>query len=259
MKLKQLYWNYKKFRTKQRIKKGEKSIGETMPLRYYLERKRGSRDLIVVYSAFPEPDKPAAYNYVTTLSKIKANKLFMLDEYGSGGKGCYYLGKDGGREVEKNVFVLLEKVKKELSVTRTIHVGSSKGGWSALYFGLSYEKDQIVLGGAQFRLGDYTMERMPALFAYLTGTKDDEIEKEKLNRILPDRIDGATPRNVYLHYSDSEHTYEDSMLPMKTHLLERGFPLWEDVAHYTEHGKVGLYFAELLPSLLRKILSEGIE
>lgn len=257
MNLKVYYWNLKKYISKQRIKKGEKCFGNDMPLKYYLEKKKGCHDLIVVYSAFPEPNKPAAYNYITTLSKLKVNKLFLLDEYGAGGKGCYYLGKNGERQVEKNVVALLDKIKSELKIQRTVHVGSSKGGWSALYYGLNYDKDEIVAGGAQYFLGDYTLDRMPALYTYLTGNEKNEEDTERLNHLVSDKIDSAKLRKIYLHYSDQEHTYQDSMLPLKNHLLEKNFPIWEDVAHYAEHGQVGLYFAELIPTLLKRILTEG--
>ncbi|MBO4989389.1 MAG: hypothetical protein J6D37_03550 [Clostridia bacterium] len=256
MSLREFYWKLRKQYYKAKMMREEKSFGESYPLKYFLQRDRRSSDLIVVYSAFPETGKPASYHYVTTLSKIKANKLFLLDEYGPEGRGCYYLGEKGNFAVERNVKALLKKLKEELSIRRTVHVGSSKGGYAALYFGLDEGKDTIVAGGAQYFLGQYTLRHMPPLYSFLTGEEPSKKGIKRLDSLLKDKLAGSEKRKIYLHYSDAEHTYEDSMRPLIADLKENGFAVEEDVAHYTDHGEIGLYFAEYLPQILSRILKE---
>ena len=256
MSLREFYWKLRKLYYKAKIVRGEKSFGEYYPLKYFLQKNRHSSDLVVVYSAFPETGKPASYHYVTTLSKIKANKLFLLDEYGPEGRGCYYLGERWNFAVEANVKALLKKVKRELAIRRTVHVGSSKGGYAALYFGLDENKDDIIAGGAQYYLGHYTLEHMPALYRFLTGEAPSEEGINRLDALLSDQIATSERRKIYLHYSDSEHTYRDSMQPLISDLKKNGFSVEEDVARYTDHAEIGLYFAEYLPKQLSHVLKE---
>lgn len=61
----------------------------------YLFEPNDSPILIVVFSSFPGKWRKARYNYVSTLSKTPANKLFILDNFGYRKKGSYYLGKTG--------------------------------------------------------------------------------------------------------------------------------------------------------------------
>ncbi|MGN1235434.1 MAG: hypothetical protein ACI4U2_05605 [Christensenellaceae bacterium] len=247
------YRAFKRALLKKRIKRQEKTYGGDFPLRYYLER-HSSRDLIVVYSAFPEHGKAPAYNYVSTLEKLKVNKLFILDEYGVG-RGCYYLGKDGNFSIERSVKELISQVQTECRIERTVHVGSSKGGWAALHFALASEGDVAVMGGPQYRLGSYLMRsEMENLLDWIMGGRGAE-EIDALDRLLPDQIKEARPRAVFLHYSDAEHTYEDSVKPMLFDLERAGYPVVKDVSHYTRHADVGVRFAEYLPDMLRTILA----
>ena len=54
----------------------------------------------------------AWYNYNRTLKNIKANKLFILDDFGTDSRGIYYLGKDGKFEIEQIVIELISKIKE---------------------------------------------------------------------------------------------------------------------------------------------------
>ena len=120
--------------------KQKKYIGNKYNINYLLERNNKSKDLIIVFSACTKKGQRARYNYIRTLDKIKSNKLFILDDFGFDGRGAYYLGKDNDFMIEKEVISLIYKIREEINPEKEIYIGSSKGGYSALYFGLERKK-----------------------------------------------------------------------------------------------------------------------
>ncbi len=251
--LKEVYRRLRSARLKRRIVKNEKQYGEEFPVRYYLE-KNPSKELIVVFSAFPEHGKRASYNYVNTLAKTRANKLFLLDEYGTDGMGCYYLGERRRFLVQENVKAIISSVRERCGAQRVFYVGTSKGGWAAMYFGMHDPDGVVVCGGLQYLLGTYLSSCMPWLYEYIAGEPVTEEGIAFLNDLLRDTVARAAPRKVYLHYSDQEHTYRDSVLPCLADLKKYGHTVQEDVAHYQDHAQVGIYFAEYLPPLLQSLI-----
>lgn len=127
-------------------------------LQYMLEEHcgKGSDKLIVVFSAFSPKGNPE-YNYVRTLKNIKVNKLFILDNYGP--KGCYYLGCDNNYNVADAVCELIEAVSSNYGISKekTTFVGSSKGGFAALYFGLKLNVGNVIAGEPQIEVANYLL------------------------------------------------------------------------------------------------------
>lgn len=250
--LKRLYRSYRSYRIKRQIATAERSFGEEYPVRYLLER-HSSEDLIVVYSAFPVLGERASYNYLAALFSCRANKLFLLDEYGPDGAGCYYLGENGRFAVRDNVTALIRRVEAETGAKRVFHVGSSKGGWAALYFGLA-ERDSVILaGGPQYLLGNYLDVCMHPLYRYITGEEVTAAGIERLNRLLSDRVKAGGTQKIFLHYSAAEHTYNDQIAYLLHDLKQVGYDCLEDVANYPEHREVGLYFADYLTRFFKHI------
>ena len=118
--------------------KQKKYIGNKYNINYLLERNNKSKDLIIVFSACTKKGQRARYNYIRTLDKIKSNKLFILDDFGFDGRGAYYLGKDNDFMIERSN--LIYKIREEINPEKEIYIGSSKGGYSTLYFGLEKKK-----------------------------------------------------------------------------------------------------------------------
>ncbi len=142
--------------TKGRIRFSEKKYSfQEHTIKYLLLPNKKSKALIISFSAFPNPGQRSQYNYVRTLAKITANKLFILDDFGPDGRGAYYLGKKGDFFIERLVDDLIQKIICERSIKRIICLGSSKGGYSALYFGIKHQAEFIIAGAPQFLLGNY--------------------------------------------------------------------------------------------------------
>lgn len=138
------------------IYKEKKFNAKNYQLRYMLE-KNDSNTLIVVLSGMPREGMKARYNYNRTLRPITANKLFILDDFGYDQRGAYYLGKDKDFEIQNTVIELIDKVKSNLNISKTIYVGSSKGGYAALLFGFQDKNSSIIAGSLQYRLAGYLL------------------------------------------------------------------------------------------------------
>ena len=94
---------------------------------------------MVVFSSCTRRGIKARYNYMRTLAKVNANKLFILDDFAADHRGSYYLGYDQTYSEEKATIGLINHIKKNLGTDKLICCGSSKGGDSSIDFGLQYE------------------------------------------------------------------------------------------------------------------------
>lgn len=236
----------------------------------YIYEKHDSDRLIVVFSAFSEWGVKARYNYIKTLQDVKVNKLWVLDEYGPYNRGCYYLGKSKGNEIYDSVKELIIHLKTKYKIEETIYIGSSKGGYAALNFGFDDEngKISVIAGAPQYLLGTYltcntTNKPLLELFEYLTGkTYNDEVQEEieELDHIISDKLKQRSSMkkdmscDVYLHYSDKEHTYLDNIIYLVQDLKKTSINLQEEVLHYSKHGDVAKFFPEFLIKSIEEIL-----
>lgn len=124
--------------------------------------------LVVVFSAFSK-EYTYNYNYVDTLKDFHTNKLFILDDYES--KGSYYLGRDNSFSIETSVISLILNIaaKKNIPLNKIISIGSSKGGYSALYFGMKYSFGHVITLAPSLYLGRFLKQHYPDMFTYITG------------------------------------------------------------------------------------------
>lgn len=121
------YIDYVTTRIKQFLKQRTfVSKKQNVSLKYMLEKNRSSRILIVVFSACTRKGVKARYNYVRTLKDVKENKLFILDDFGADHRGAYYLGQDGGNEIELACQKLIMQKAEELRAKRLFYAEAPK-------------------------------------------------------------------------------------------------------------------------------------
>lgn len=229
-------------------------------VKYMLRKVKEPEALIIVFSACTRKGLKARYNYVRTLQGIKATRLHILDDYGSDGRGSYYMGHNFRFDEEDATKALIDAVVKELNPRIMIFCGSSKGGYSALNFGLQYPEAYIVIGGPQYYLTSYLKgtENMPS-FEHILG--DSTPEKEQFleyylrRRIYEDEF--ADSQHIYIHYSNKEHTYEEHIKDMLVDLKAKKIHISEDVADYQAHSDISLYFPEFLLRTIEEIIRRG--
>ena len=227
-------------------------------LKYILERNKSDK-LIVVLSGIPRQGLKARYNYMRTLSKIKVNKLFILDDFGYDQRGAFYLGKNKDFKIQEVVKKLINNVKRNLEIQDTYYVGSSKGGFAAIYFGLQDNGSTIIAGGPQYILGDHLKKGVYPKYTlpYILGEDYTEEDIQYLNNIVRNVVYETKGNGckIYLHYSDSEYTYERHVVPLLKDLKANNIEYNEDVQHYEKHAEIAYYFPSFLVNTLKKMIS----
>lgn len=233
---------------------GDDVFDTTPPVRYLFRECSESSYLLVVFSAYPKQGQPPRYNYLNVLEGTAINQLFILDDYG--GNGCYYLGENRDFFVEKNTVALIRTIASERGIDsgHIIAAGSSKGGYAALYFGFRYGFGTVISGGFQSMLGDYLMEYHPDTAVLIAGGVSQE-DRMFLNRLLFDVIREANDiPDLYLHMGRGDYHYSQHMIPLLTLFDKQGISYQFDLADYTEHDEVGVYFPEYLQCYLNRII-----
>lgn len=221
----------------------------------YLFQKNHSDTLIVVFSGFT--DKPM-YNYVRTLQNIKADKIFMLDDFGH--KGSYYWYENGDNKPMMLVKSLIYNMLNKKKYKRLITLGSSKGGTCAIYYGLMFGATDIYSGACQYRIGTYlnTADRV-LVFKAMMGVQAAEKEQAILDAEMPQLITKykGLPSRVHLLYSKEEHTYEDDIKYLIKDLDDSNINHDDKVETFTDHGEVGKYFSPWIKNELEKLINNG--
>ena len=222
---------------------------------YLFFRKRRSKKLVVVFSGMGS--KRAVYNYIKTLKGIPHNRLYVLDNYGIDGLGCYYIGTNGNKEVYQSIKELLERLRKKYHIEHMIFCGSSKGGYAALNFGLNYTDSSIISGAPQYRLGYYlTHRKSPQLLYSIAGEQPSSEYLAHLDTIIEEKLklmSKSFSGKLFLHYSDQEHTYPEHIRPLLDTLSTLGYHWNEEVMHYPEHDDVSKYFPIYLRSTIETL------
>lgn len=241
-----IIWSQKKFRS------------EGTRIKYILKKEKNSDVLAVVLSSCTRRGVKARYNYLKTLKSIHCNKLFVLDDFAEDHRGAYYLGENLRFNEETAVNNLVKKTIDNYGTKKIIFCGSSKGGYSALNFGLEYENAYIIVGAPQYYLGEYLIDSGNIeAYRHIVGNKENNESKELLNvrlknKILDKKIHTQT---VYLHFSNQEHTYEEHVKFLLEDLVNQGYEVITDIADYKDHNDIALFFPDFLKEKLEEVIN----
>ena len=108
-------------------------------LKYIYKEENDSDSLVLVFSACTREGLKARYNYVKTLDGMKCNRLYILDDFGTDGRGSYYLGHMPEFKEQEAVIALVEQFVEEKKPGKLFFCGSCKGAYAALNFGSRYK------------------------------------------------------------------------------------------------------------------------
>lgn len=217
-------------------------------LKYVLKKKNSSDKLIVVLSACTRKGIKARYNYMRTLLTCDENQLYILDDFGYDKRGAYYLGKEGGNEIEQACVHLIKEICEDLSPQKIFFCGTSKGGFAALDLMPDFHGSIAIVGAPQYKLADYLMK--PANVETLKYILPERMQQnvsdvQELNEHLRNRLKAGNHK-IYLHYSENEHTYTEHICFLLNDLDEYGYDVQKEVLHYTNHWDVGKFFPKYL-------------
>lgn len=231
-------------------------MGKKYKVKYLLEKNSKSKELLIVFSACTKIGQRARYNYIRTLDEFKCNKLYILDDFGFDGRGAYYLGKDKDFMIEKDVIDLINKVSAEINPEKEIYIGSSKGGYSALYFGLERKNSYIIIGAPQYNLGNYlNLPNHKNILEYIMGDCSDN-SIERLNNLMKDKLNLKKDNNntIYIHYSTEEETYNSDIKPLLEEMNNINLNVKHDKKNYSSHAELTMYFPQYIKSSIGSIL-----
>ena len=237
---------------------GEKTyVFNDINIKYMLQKNNESDKLVIVFSGF-SLGKPV-YNYIRTLQNVNVNKLFILDDYG--GRGGYYIGNINNLEQEYAVVKLIDEVLEDYNIDRknVVCVGSSKGGWAALYYAVKYQFGYVIAGEPQITIAKYLkFANSEDVLEYMTiGSEDLHIANEKLDLLLYDEYKKAIGEQrklplVFIHAGVNSWHYREQIIPFINVLGKYGNDFLLDIENYEKHDDLTYYF----PNLLTKVISE---
>ena len=213
-------------------------------LRYMFYR-NNSKDLIVVFSGFTA-GKPV-YSYIRTLKNVKADKVFILDDFGS--RGSYYLMENGTFLPRELCCELLEFVIKKGNYSTISMLGSSKGGTAALYYGLEFNATNVYAAANQYYIGNYLSSSFfTPVFTDMVGHTPTAEDVSRLNNVMREQLDLHKDSKTIIHlfYSQNEHTYQEHTIGLINDLKRNNIPFTETIENFSNHNDVGKYFSSFL-------------
>lgn len=222
---------------------------------HYIYERHGSDKLVIVFSAFANHP---TYHYYKTLSTVKADKLFILDDFGI--RGSYYWFNQGSDRPRILVESLINKIVSSGGGYSALYtLGSSKGGACAIYFGLKFGATEVFSGDNQYLVGDYlNTDRHQHIFRAMMGPNAGLREHEILNAMIPDVVKqhAGTHTIINVLYSPLEHTYPEHISHMLSDFRTYHIPHTEQVESFTNHNDVGQYFPSYILSHLSRCLTQ---
>lgn len=235
----------------------KKYVGNGTRLKYLFFPSVKSKVMVVGFQACAK--EGARYNYVRTLNDFKVNKLYIKDDFASNRRGNYYLGSNGKYNVEKATYELIDKYIEKLKPDKIVFIGSSKGGYAALNFGVSYINSSMIVAAPQYYLGMYlnNVYQMPNLIDILGDVTEEnifELDARLKNKVLNNN--SANTQRVFLHYSNYEHTYNEHIRDLINDMKYTGYKIDFDIHQYAVHGELKYYYPSYLRSSLRKLLED---
>lgn len=231
----------------------------------YIFKDNHSKNLCVVFSAFPKPGNMPGYDLIKSLwrRKCDCSFLFIKDNFiniPSG--GSYYLGKDGNYFGIEFISSFINQFKKDNGFTKCISTGFSKGGTCAVIFGIKLQFDFIIPGACQYYIGTYLSQRDTKVLTELTG--EDPVQEESIREldmltkeIITESSHTKHKPIIYFHYSDQEHTYHEHVVFLLHDLIENGFQVNTNIGCYNDHMKGGHYYRDYFLQILEEILSNN--
>lgn len=200
----------------------EKVWNSHRDIRYHLvEAKEAilNNQLIVIFAGMGKPFE-YRYNYSKALADVPCHKLFIIDDYGD--RGSYYLGNNLDTLVETSVISLILNVASRYNIplNNVLAMGSSKGGYSALYYGIKYSFGKVVAAAPQSKLGNYLEGFTMDMVKDMTGN-EEKADVSFLNEKLFSLLGGnRTYPDIHLMVGGSDPHVKNHLKPLITKLRE---------------------------------------
>lgn len=241
----------------------EKTFMSTRSLRYHFTEAKNPKykdKLIVVFSAMASEYK-FAFNYMRSLQDVDVNKLFILDDFGD--QGAYYLGNKRDHAIETSVSSLIQYImaKYNISHKNVTTVGSSKGGYAAIYFALKYYFGNVIAGAPQSKLGHFLINQAKHknIANYIAGGAE-ESDRCYLDQVVFNLLNqpNEVSPSINLVVGKSDHHYSNHVMPLYEVLVENGYEVHLEIEEGLTHEDLKVHFPIYLQNKVEEILDKEL-
>ena len=179
--------------------------------------------LIIVFSGFGAKSE-FTYDFLKSLSdSSRAAILWIKDDFYNNDYATYYLDIFGEDLLEKAVIGFIKEALEYLSIKteNCTLLGCSKGGASAMYYGIKYKFRNIVATAPTLKIGSYIGGRVPARnprksFEFICNSADSEEAITYFDNLILNAIelDRYYDRNIYLLSSEADPYHSGQIKPL---------------------------------------------
>jgi hypothetical protein len=221
---------------------------------HFIEAKdpKFSNKLVVVFSAI-SPKHTFNYNYLSTLSSYPVNQLYILDDFND--QGSYYLGKQRDHVIESSVVSLILHFASKLNITLNdiTSIGSSKGGYSALYYGVKYSFGDVISLAPQTKLGNFLKDEYNNITEFISQG-NDEGDIYYLNELLYRLVRENRESLPFIHLMvGTKDSHKDRhVLPFSEHLNQLNINHKLDIIEGVDHSELKFVAPDYIKNQLTK-------
>jgi pimeloyl-ACP methyl ester carboxylesterase len=246
---------------------GERVFASKVDVKYVLRHATGSPDtLVICFSSAPPDGRPPLYTWHRLLGEFPCHRLFVLDDHGPREplpQPNWYLGHGRDLATPDSICDLIDRIVSELEVARSnvVTVGSSLGGWAALYFGARIGAGHTLVAEPQTLLGDYLCGPVFSgppfhrLAAHIAGGSSAE-DAAFLDGLLFDAFRAAdSPPYVQVMCGRKSLYNEAYVQPLVALLDELGCDYRLALVRGSDHVKVTVRFGAFMRKRLSEILA----
>ncbi|MDE1391256.1 accessory Sec system protein Asp2 [Bacillus paralicheniformis] len=237
----------------------EKDYFSTRELTYFFEEateETYKKHLIVVFSDI-EKEYNNTFHFKEDLNNIKTNKLFIKDDFGS--QGSFFIGRNRDYSIETSVMSLINYFISKLGILQkdVAAVGLSKGGFSAIYYGIKYHFGHVITGRPPSKLGQYLIHQEPLMhIAEYIGSGYTEGDCYYLDQILYNILDQpveASP-HIKIFVGKKDNHLNNQVMPLYNILKNRGYNTQLDIKNNIDHKGLEEYFPYYMKHHLKLML-----
>lgn len=248
---------FNNFKIQTKLLENEKSFGNNqIKYTFYKPEDLSTKKLLVIFSAIM-PKYQYKYNYYHTLKNIDAYQLFLKDDIGEFGN--YYIAKNKDMSFQNDVLSLILNTLKKYNIPfeNVTLIGSSKGGYAALYYGIKYGFKNVIAGAPQTKLGNFVIDEAPhSDVAKVISGSSQEGDKIYLNNLLYSLDCEITDfSNYFICIGDKDHHYNGHIKPFLAHIRNYGNELAVSEIRNSDHDDLKIYFKDYIFESLNQIYS----
>ena len=234
----------------------------------FKQSKYDTKHLIIVFSGFGGKSQ-FTYDFKKSLDSNRSNIIWIKDDFLDKKNACYYIDpihKKKYTRIEETVISFIHKALDYLNLEKEqcTLLGCSKGGASALYYGLKYDFNNLVISAPTLLIGSYIAGLIPSFHrvranftAMFNAEKGIESYVKKYDDYIIEKLrkDKFLRKNIYLFTSQVDPIHENHIKPFIHEFLKYdNFNYLESVSPLVRmHQDVTSYNAPLIISILNSL------